>query len=111
MIKLKILPRQDVDESTVGDISEEELDEAAEGGLGLSNADKESSGEKTKSKRSAVLPLINNLIETPRTSINSALDKWVSDGKSLGRSQISMVLFTLRKRRLWGKALQVLSLS
>lgn len=104
--KVEDVVGKDADVSPEGEISEGELDDTAEGGLGLSDVDTESIGEKAESKRSVVLPLIKILMETPRGSINTALDKWVNEGKSLGRSEISMVLVTLRKRRFWGKALQ-----
>lgn len=106
--KVDDVVEKDADVSPEGEISEEELDDTAEGGLGLSDVDTESSGEKAESKRSVVLPLIKILTESPRGSINTALDKWVNEGKSLGRSEISTVLVTLRKRRFWGKALQFL---
>lgn len=99
------------DVSPEGGISEEELDDTVEGGLGLSDVETDSTGEKVESKRSEVLPLIRILMETGRGSISAALDKWVSDGKSLGRSEISLVMVTLRRRRFWGKTLQVHILS
>ena len=40
-------------------------------------------------------------------SVSSALDKWVSEGNELSRSDISLTMMSLRRRRMFGKALQV----
>ncbi|XP_020274534.1 pentatricopeptide repeat-containing protein At1g80270, mitochondrial-like isoform X3 [Asparagus officinalis] len=88
-----VIDKEDVDM----DIPEEELDESAEGALGLLDETKSSGKKKALSKI---------LIETPRMSINSALEKWASEGKPFGRTEISATLLNLRRRRLWGKALQ-----
>ncbi|XP_020250045.1 pentatricopeptide repeat-containing protein At1g80270, mitochondrial-like [Asparagus officinalis] len=106
---LETPPKADIadveDVNSEGEISEEEADNA-EGALGLLDA--ESGGEKTVGTRMNASPLLKILMDSPRTSINSALDKWVSEGKPLGRQEISLVLHNLRRRRFWGKALQFL---
>ncbi|XP_074588554.1 pentatricopeptide repeat-containing protein At1g80270, mitochondrial-like [Curcuma longa] len=45
-------------------------------------------------------------METPRNSLTRALDKYVEEGKPLGRDEISLAMFNLRKRRVYPRALQ-----
>lgn len=96
-------------------LSEDELsvegkDEGADHALGLLDAAKDTNVEKALNKKIGTSPLFKILMEAPRLSINSALDKWVEEGNALGRSEISTVILNLRKWKLYGKALQVLIL-
>ncbi|XP_039128616.1 LOW QUALITY PROTEIN: pentatricopeptide repeat-containing protein At1g80270, mitochondrial-like [Dioscorea cayenensis subsp. rotundata] len=92
-------------------LSEDELsvegkDEGADHALGLLDAAKDTNVEKALNKKIGTSPLFKILMEAPRLSINSALDKWVEEGNALGRSEISTVILNLRKWKLYGKALQ-----
>lgn len=88
------------------DLSVEGKDEDADHAVGLLDAAKDTN----VNKKIATSPLFKILMEAPRLSINSALDKWVEEGNALGRSEISTVILNLRKWKLYGKALQVLIL-
>ncbi|CAA6661955.1 unnamed protein product [Spirodela intermedia] len=46
-------------------------------------------------------------MEASPLSINAALDEWVNEGNPLGRSEIYSALLGLRRRRHFGKALQI----
>lgn len=51
--------------------------------------------------------LLNAVISAPGLSIKSVLDKWVEDGNEVNKSDISMINFNLRRRKMYGRALQV----
>ncbi|KAH7677315.1 TPR-like protein [Dioscorea alata] len=88
------------------DLSVEGKDEDADHALGLLNAAKDTNVEKALNKKIGTSPLFKILMESPRLSINSALDKWVEEGNALGRNEISTVMLNLRKWKFYGKALQ-----
>ena len=104
-----VVDKEDVDVSSEGDVSELELDGTAESVL--SEDETELSDEKKAARSNIASALFRTFMETPRVAINSALDKWVSEGKPLGRADISLVMLDLRRRRFYGKALQVIILS
>lgn len=62
--------------------------------------------EKISTKR-APSALFKAIFNAPG-SVASALDKWVSEGKDLSRADISLAMLNLRRRRMFGKALQVI---
>ncbi|URE02996.1 DNA-binding protein [Musa troglodytarum] len=86
-------------------MSEEEMNNAADEALSLLDSETDSSVEK-KTQRRVESPLSKIIIEAPRYSLNGTLDKWVEEGNPLGRGEISLVMLNLRKRWLYGKALQ-----
>ncbi|KAJ0978979.1 hypothetical protein J5N97_014453 [Dioscorea zingiberensis] len=85
---------------------EVDKDEDADHSLGLLDAEKDTNVEKALNKKNATSPLFKILMEAPRLSMNSALDKWVEEGNPLGRGEISIVMLNLRKWKFYGKALQ-----
>ncbi|RWW04710.1 hypothetical protein BHE74_00046667 [Ensete ventricosum] len=86
-------------------MSEEETNNAAADALSLLDSETDVSVEK-KTERTVELPLSKIIIEAPRYLLNGTLDKWVEEGNPLGRGKFSLVILKLRKRRLYGKALQ-----
>jgi hypothetical protein len=52
--------------------------------------------------------LFQIVLDTSRNFLVNVLDKWNQDGNRLERSEVLLVLFHLRKQRLYSKALQVL---
>ncbi|KAJ8443212.1 hypothetical protein Cgig2_017205 [Carnegiea gigantea] len=63
---------------------------------------------KTESKKKRVLSDLCKLImDEPGHSISDALDKYVADGKELSQSEIYDTLLNLRRRKMFGKALQL----
>ncbi|MQM00915.1 hypothetical protein Taro_033665 [Colocasia esculenta] len=87
--------------------SEEGSGKNDEDAVGFSDIEIEKNSDRPPPKRRFISPLFKVIMETPRLSINNALDKWVNEGNPLGRNDIYAVLLNLRKRRLYGKALQV----
>ncbi|OAY40209.1 pentatricopeptide repeat-containing protein At1g80270, mitochondrial [Manihot esculenta] len=64
-------------------------------------------GEKASSKKKLASELFRAIVNAPGLSIHGVLDKWVEEGKDLGRAEISLVMIDLRKRRMFGRALQL----
>ncbi|XP_020582020.1 pentatricopeptide repeat-containing protein At1g80270, mitochondrial-like [Phalaenopsis equestris] len=91
--------------SSEGDSAGEDAGEGEKGALALSDTETSVGGtEHAKKGRSS--PIFKIIMEATRPSLNSALDQWMEAGNSLGQGEISLVLLNLRKRRLYGKALQ-----
>ncbi|KAG6521427.1 hypothetical protein ZIOFF_018546 [Zingiber officinale] len=63
-------------------------------------------GAKKERLRLSHSPIFELIIETPRNSLTSALDKYVEEGKPLGRGEISIAMLNMRKRLLYSRALQ-----
>lgn len=63
--------------------------------------------EKKAFKKRAKSALFNAILAAPGLSVHNALDKWVEEGNDLSRTEISLAMLNLRKRRMYGRALQV----
>ncbi|XP_042474552.1 pentatricopeptide repeat-containing protein At1g80270, mitochondrial-like [Zingiber officinale] len=88
-------------------ISEGELSEqAADGSLDLVDVEASEGGAKKGWLRLSHSPIFQLIMDTPRHSLTSALDKYAEEGKSLGSGEISIAMLNLRKRRLYSMALQ-----
>ncbi|XP_038719607.1 pentatricopeptide repeat-containing protein At1g80270, mitochondrial-like isoform X1 [Tripterygium wilfordii] len=98
------------DESEV--ISEPELsddeyiEEPNQNKLELSETEAEL-GENIASRKSEGFELFKAISAAPGLSIQTALDKWVEEGKYLGREEIALAIRNLWKRQLYGRALQL----
>ncbi|KAK1548979.1 hypothetical protein Q3G72_015654 [Acer saccharum] len=51
--------------------------------------------------------LFKAIVSSPPLSVHSVLDKWVKEGKDLSREEIASAMLNLRKRRMYGRALQL----
>eukprot|EP00268_Persea_americana_P039398 TRINITY_DN3898_c0_g1_i1.p1 TRINITY_DN3898_c0_g1~~TRINITY_DN3898_c0_g1_i1.p1 ORF type:complete len:632 (-),score=163.16 TRINITY_DN3898_c0_g1_i1:406-2301(-) len=88
--------------------SADDLSEAAPDVLDLSDDEpSDMSSKKVARKKTFGSPLFKVIMESPRQSINSAIDKWVEEGNTLGRTEMSVAMLILRKRRMFGRALQL----
>ncbi|PKA66358.1 Pentatricopeptide repeat-containing protein [Apostasia shenzhenica] len=96
-----------LDDESVSDRDDSDIDgdEAAEDALRLSEAETDS-GEKGLARKSQSSPFLKIILDASRPSLTSSLDQWVGEGNPVGRAEISLALLNLRKRRLFGKALQ-----
>ncbi|MCL7036683.1 hypothetical protein MKW94_014064 [Papaver nudicaule] len=63
--------------------------------------------EDSKKRKAEPLNLFNVIKAAPFQNVNSALDKFVKEENSMGRPVISLAMLNLRKRRMYGKALQL----
>ncbi|CAH2037507.1 unnamed protein product [Thlaspi arvense] len=62
-------------------------------------------GKLVASKRSS--ELFNAILSVSGLSVASALDKWVEEGKEINRTEIANAMLQLRRRRMYGRALQM----
>ncbi|KAG6521430.1 pentatricopeptide repeat-containing protein At1g80270, mitochondrial-like [Zingiber officinale] len=84
----------------------EEYDETAVSSLDLVGVEASEGGAKKERLRLLHSPIFKIIKETPRNSLMRALDKYAEEGNSLGRDEINLAMFKLRKRRLYSIALQ-----
>jgi len=75
----------------------------------LSDSEKGVGGKDSDEEK--VLGLCKALMDAPSHSVASVLKKWAEEGNDLERLRISSIIINLRKRRMYGKALQVLILN
>lgn len=67
----------------------------------ISSTKKQSPGRQSQSE------LFKEIIKAHGLSIDSALNKWVEQGKEVDRKDITLAVRNLRKRKMYGRALQV----
>lgn len=86
--------------------ADEDVEKASQNELDLPENEMESTRKK-KSRKRATSELFEAMNNAPGLSAQQVLDKWVEDGKEINREEISLAMFNLRRRRMYGKALQV----
>lgn len=87
-------------------ISEADLSESESEELDLSDTEEEVVRDSHEGRRGSS-ELFKVLVDSPLMSVQKALGKWVEEGHDLPRSEISHVIFELRRRKMYGKALQL----
>ncbi|XP_068662191.1 pentatricopeptide repeat-containing protein At1g80270, mitochondrial-like [Aristolochia californica] len=100
-------PEEQISESEFSD-DESEADtlETTQSGLVLSDAEVDHPADKDTRKK--VSSLFKVIVAAPRQGVPKAIDQWVAEGNSLGRSEIFATILNLRKRKMFLKALQLL---
>ncbi|KAJ0610881.1 putative tetratricopeptide-like helical domain superfamily [Helianthus annuus] len=88
------------DESDDGIVSEPELSEDEENGINVP--------EKTRKPKRASSVLFKVIMDSPAGPVQKALDKWLEKGETISRSDVSVAMLELRRRRMFDKALQML---
>ncbi|CAA2956235.1 Hypothetical predicted protein [Olea europaea subsp. europaea] len=63
--------------------------------------------EKVSSRKMGTSALARAILGAPASSLGKFLDKWVAEGNEVTRLEVLLAMLTLRKRRLYGKALQL----
>uniref|UniRef100_A0A5B7BFB6 Pentacotripeptide-repeat region of PRORP domain-containing protein n=1 Tax=Davidia involucrata TaxID=16924 RepID=A0A5B7BFB6_DAVIN len=89
------------------ELSDDDVPEVSANDLDISDAVMGTNGDNSRTKK-ASLELFEVIISASGESIDSALQKWMEEGNSLDRPEISLAMLNLRKRRMYGKALQFL---
>ncbi|KAA8537351.1 hypothetical protein F0562_026962 [Nyssa sinensis] len=89
------------------ELSDDDVPEISANDLDISDAVMGANGENSHTEI-ASLELFEVIISASGESINNALQKWIEGGNSLDRPEISLAMLNLRKRRMYGKALQLL---
>lgn len=74
--------------------------------LELSDTESQPTNKKSRKKKGQP-ELFKAIIEAPGLSVGSALDKWVEKGKEISREVFTSAVSNLRKRKMYGRALQV----
>lgn len=96
-------------ESDVIDENNAEEEDGEELGImddDLSDSEKGVGGKDSDKEKD--LGLCKALMDAPSHSVASVLKKWAEEGNDLERLRISSILINLQKRRMYGKALQIL---
>uniref|UniRef100_A0A0E0MUQ5 PROP1-like PPR domain-containing protein n=1 Tax=Oryza rufipogon TaxID=4529 RepID=A0A0E0MUQ5_ORYRU len=86
--------------------SDESSDEDTIDAIGLSQVEADAKPEEPIKKSQSTL--LKALLVSPRVDVAGATKKWLNDGNTLERSELFYVLLSLRKRKLYTKALQKL---
>ncbi|KAL3533534.1 hypothetical protein ACH5RR_007055 [Cinchona calisaya] len=63
--------------------------------------------EKKSEQRTASSELYKAILAAPGLSVHKVVDKWLEEGNELTRSEIASTTLNLRKRRMFGRALQL----
>ncbi|KAJ6921385.1 pentatricopeptide repeat-containing protein [Populus alba x Populus x berolinensis] len=95
-----------ISEPELSDDDNDDIGEPAQNALELSDNETDSVVKSSPRKR-ATTELFNAIVSAPDVSVQSVLDKWVAEGKDLDRLEISNAMINLRKRRMFGRALQL----
>ncbi|RLN24662.1 pentatricopeptide repeat-containing protein [Panicum miliaceum] len=103
---LEVPPEADTKDA--GLTSEDSSDEDATDEVGLPDVDAAAKHEKEHMKRAFDSILLKTMMEAPRNEVTKALEKWANDGNTLDRGELFFVLLSLRKRKWFDKALQLL---
>ncbi|XP_021297455.1 pentatricopeptide repeat-containing protein At1g80270, mitochondrial-like [Herrania umbratica] len=85
---------------------EEGIEETAKNELELSE-DETDLSDKKSSSGGIISELFKAVIAAPGLSVHKVLDKWLEEGKAFNRPEISVAMLNLRKRRMYGRALQL----
>ncbi|KAE9599759.1 putative pentatricopeptide [Lupinus albus] len=72
----------------------------------LSDTEIDDSTEKKSRRGRAESEIFKEIINNSTSSISSVLDKWLEEGKELSRQEISLAMLNLRRRKMYGIALQ-----
>ncbi|KAL2464584.1 Pentatricopeptide repeat-containing protein [Forsythia ovata] len=63
--------------------------------------------EKVSLRRMGTSALARAILAAPASSLGKFLEKWVAEGNEVNRLEVVLAMLALRKRRLYGKALQL----
>ncbi|XP_011027246.1 PREDICTED: pentatricopeptide repeat-containing protein At1g80270, mitochondrial-like [Populus euphratica] len=95
-----------ISEPELSDDDNDDIGEPSQNALELSDNETDFVVKSSPRKR-ATTELFNAIVSAPDVSVQSVLDKWVAEGKDLDRLEISNAMINLRKRRMFGRALQL----
>ncbi|XP_009624153.1 pentatricopeptide repeat-containing protein At1g80270, mitochondrial-like [Nicotiana tomentosiformis] len=100
---------KDVESASEHELSEDDVDgEDVEAPRELELSDTETDVSKRKSPRKRVSSaLYNAIVAAPALSVHKIMDKWVEEGNDVTRAEVAAAMLNLRKRRMYGRALQL----
>uniref|UniRef100_A0A5B6YHF9 Putative Pentatricopeptide repeat-containing protein isoform 1 n=1 Tax=Davidia involucrata TaxID=16924 RepID=A0A5B6YHF9_DAVIN len=85
---------------------EDDAVEEPQNELELSDAETDVTENRSPRKR-VPSALFKAIAAAPGLSVHNVLDKWAEEGNDLTRAEISLAMLNLRKRRMYGRALQL----
>ncbi|CAI0439855.1 unnamed protein product [Linum tenue] len=89
------------------DLSDDDfMEESSHDTLGLSDTEADPA-EKLLTRKKLTSELFNAIVKDPNSSIEDVLSKWVEEGKELGKQEVTAAILGCRKRRMFGRALQL----
>lgn len=91
------------------DLSEEDINDEFKDLLNLSDTEAQISEKKSPMKR-ATSKIFKAILDNPASSVSKVMNKWLEEGNEVTRSEIALAMINLRKRRMFVKALQVISI-
>ncbi|KAI5663779.1 hypothetical protein M9H77_23102 [Catharanthus roseus] len=91
------------------ELSEEDVDDGdVEGSQAeLDVLDAESDVAKKAGRKRVSSELFKAIMASQALSVSKIMEKWIEEGKEVTRSEISVAMLNLRKRRMFGRALQL----
>lgn len=89
------------------ELSDDDMTKTSRNDIDLSDIDMGVTGVDSQTKK-VYLELFNAIVAAPDRSTHSALNKWVEEGKDLERAELNRTIITLRKHRMYWKALELL---
>lgn len=99
--------KEDVDDELISELEVSDYDDEESSGSSLEKLERETRTTKRTSSRRASLALFKAIIGTSSHSLRTFLDKWLEEGKELGRDDILLTMSKLRSRQMYGRALQL----
>ncbi|KAG6694445.1 hypothetical protein I3842_09G048700 [Carya illinoinensis] len=96
----------DDESSSEPELADDDVEEASQIELELSDIETDPREKKTPRKR-AQSALFKAILAASGSSFHNVLDKWVEEGNELSRAEISLAMLNLRRRRMYGRALQL----
>lgn len=91
------------------DLSEEDINDDVKDLINLSDTEAETSEKKSPRKR-VTSKMFKAILDNPASSVSNVMNKWVEEGNEVTRLEVAVALTNLRKRRMFVKALQVISI-
>ncbi|KAJ7976602.1 Pentatricopeptide repeat-containing protein, mitochondrial [Quillaja saponaria] len=95
-----------ISEAELSDDDDDDIKDPAQNELELSESETDPTEKRSPVKR-VRSALFNAILDAPGLSVQTALDKWLKEGKDLTREEILQAMLNLRKRRMYGRALQL----
>ncbi|KAJ7972107.1 Pentatricopeptide repeat-containing protein, mitochondrial [Quillaja saponaria] len=92
------------DVNSEAELSDDDFGDTAQNELEESETDPTKKSSPRKRVESALFKAIMN---APSFSVYTALDQWVKEGKDLSQAEILQAMLNLRKRQMYGQALQL----
>ncbi|KAF8043669.1 hypothetical protein BT93_A1860 [Corymbia citriodora subsp. variegata] len=99
--------KEDFDNELISEAEVSHLDDEESSGSSSEKLEMKTSSTERTSLRRASSALFKAIVGTSSQSLRTVLDKWLEEGKDLGRDEITLTMSNLRARQMYGRALQL----